>query len=362
MFFRWCLLFGAALLLINAACRSFRTLDGAVQFTGWLVITVYLANVITRWVVSRIPRKIVNSEGKAVLITGCDTGFGNELALRLDSCGFTVFAGCLSPDCEGAVELKQRCSSKLHILPLDVTRYDQILAAVKEVETHLDGRDLWALVNNAGVAIFSEIEWCSMAAIEHMFDVNVLGAVRVTKAFLPLLRKCKGRVVVVSSVAGHFTYPGFMSYSMTKHALVSFGDGLRREMRKWGVTVVTIEPSMYRTRITRSDVLTGALDNSWQKTPDPIKEAYGFPYYEDFRGRMQKMAMKARPHLEEVVDSLEQAVREKKPRITYRCSGPSDKVRLWLMSILPVPLLDFLICYVIQPSHRQLSGGNGKTT
>ncbi|GFS55990.1 17-beta-hydroxysteroid dehydrogenase type 6 [Nephila pilipes] len=171
----------------------------------------------------------------------------------------------------------------------------------------------------------------------------------------------KVKLLLKEIIQGHITYPGFLSYSMTKHSLVAFADGLRREMLKWGVTVTSIEPSMYKTRIARSDVLTGALDNSWERTPDAIKEAYGFPYYEDFKGRMQKLATHARPYLDEVVDSMEQAVTEVRPKLVYRCSGPADKVRQWIMSILPTQLLDMVICYVIQPSHRQLSGGGRST-
>lgn len=119
-----------------------------------------------------------------------------------------------------------------------------------------------------------------------------------------------------------------------------------------------------RTRIARSDVLTGALDNSWEKTPEAIKEAYGFPYYQDFKVRMQKLAGKARPYLKEVVDCMEQAVSVVHPKLSYRCSGPADKIRFWIMSILPTQLVDLIICKLIQPSHRQLSGGisNGKTS
>lgn len=351
--------FFVALVTLLFAAMKDQAVDYLFASLGFTVVVVYTANIITRWILSILPKEVVSSEGKAVLITGCDTGFGLELVKRLSGKGFTVYACCLSLDSEGALELAkgQFGPGEIKVLQLDVTKHDQVQAIVKKVEADLGDKELWSLVNNAGVAIFSELEWCSMSIIEHMFNVNVLGAVRVTKAFLPLLRGVKGRVVVVASVAGHVTYPGFLSYSMTKHSLVAFADGLRREMLKWGVTVASIEPSMYKTRIARSDVLTGALDNSWERTPDAIKEAYGFPYYEDFKGRMQKMAMHARPYLDEVVECMEQAVTEVRPKLVYRCSGPADKVRLWVMSLLPTQLLDILICHVIQPSHRQLSGG-----
>ncbi|XP_035212244.1 17-beta-hydroxysteroid dehydrogenase type 6-like [Stegodyphus dumicola] len=352
------LLILGGLISIASMWNSVNAMFGVI---GWVIVVVYTANVLTRWVLSIIPKLKVCPAEKAVLITGCDTGFGLDLAKRLHAAGFTVYACCLSLDSDGAKELEQM---SVKVLPLDVTQYDQVHSLVRKVEEELGDKDLWCVVNNAGVAIFSELEWCSMSVIEHMFDVNVLGAVRVTKAFLPLLRRSKGRVVIVASVAGHLTYPGFLSYSMTKHALVSFADGLRREMLKWGVSVVSIEPSMYKTKISQSDVLTGALDNSWEKTPEAIKEAYGFPYYQDFKVRMQKMALHARPYLDEVVDCMEVAVVSVWPKISYRCSGPADKIRLWFMSLLPTQLLDILICQIIQPNHRQLSGGqkNGKSS
>lgn len=357
------LIFCVCLVVVCVSTVAFTGVGVLVSRVGMAVVVVYSANIITRWILSLMPKEAVNPEGKAVLITGCDTGFGLSLAHRLRSYGFHVYACCLSEDSQGAKELSE-LPERMEVLKLDVTKYEEVQNVVKHVETDLGNRDLWCVVNNAGVAIFSELEWCSMSVIEHMFHVNVLGAVRVTKAFLPLLRRSRGRVAIVASAAGHITYPGFLSYSMTKHALVSLADGLRREMLKWNVGVVSIEPTMYKTRIAHSDVLTGALDNSWDKTPDAIKEAYGFPYYEDFKGRMQKLARKARPYLEEVVDCMEQAVIAVRPKICYRCSGPSDKVRYWLMSLLPTQIVDLLICHVIQPSHRQLSGGsrNGKSS
>jgi len=164
----------------------------------------------------------------------------------LDNLGFKVYAACLQVSCAGAQDLKNKSSNRLQLVPLDVTRQDQVDSAYQFVSNSLGHRKLWAVVNNAGVACSSEIEWCPMSTFEKMMQVNTFGPVRVTKAFLPLLRQSAGRVVNVASVAGRVTVPGFTPYAMSKYAAVAFTDGLRRELKKFSVSVHVIEPSLYR--------------------------------------------------------------------------------------------------------------------
>ena len=128
--------------------------------------------------------------------------------------------------------------------------------------------ELWAIVNNAGIAHVTEMEWCSMENLQRLLDVNTVGPARVTKTFLPLLRRAQGRIVIVASTAGikedeiewrkpneilklikslgRIVLPSMVPYSMSKFAAVALGEGLRREMKKWSVTVHTIEPSFYK--------------------------------------------------------------------------------------------------------------------
>ncbi|XP_013793039.2 D-beta-hydroxybutyrate dehydrogenase, mitochondrial-like, partial [Limulus polyphemus] len=181
-------------------------------------------------------------------VIGCDTGFGHELAKRLDSLGFHVFAGCLKPTDNGAQKLRSSCSDRLEIVELDVTDEKMVSETAKHVKTHLDDHNIqfWALVNNAGVATFAEQEFCPVSEVQRMFEVNVFGTMRLTKAFLPLLRAGKGRIVFVASYAGRLTISGLVGYSMTKHAVISYADGIRNEMRDWGVQTVLIEPSLYQ--------------------------------------------------------------------------------------------------------------------
>ncbi|KAL8566132.1 hypothetical protein ACOMHN_005108 [Nucella lapillus] len=265
----------------------------------------------------RMPPTFVDPAGKAVFITGCDSGFGYSLAHRLDTRGYRVFAGCLAPDREGAEQLKKSCSPNLQVVPLDVTDDWQVQKALKVVKDKCEEGALWAVVNNAGIAAFTEIEWCSVDQFQRILDVNVLGVVRVTKAFLPLLRTSKGRVINVASLAGRFTIPAFAAYSMSKKACIAFSDALRLEMKKFEVDVVTIEPGLYRTPIVQEEYLINLNRKSWAETPSAVKEDYGEEYFNAFLQNMTQQMKRARPNVEEVVDLMVLAVCAERPRHRY---------------------------------------------
>ena len=143
----------------------------------------------------------ISPRNRAVLITGCDSGFGHQVCYKLDSYGFHVFAGLLSTDSESAEKLRNNCSNRLKILKLDVTQVEDVKNAVKQIEE--SGLELWALLNNAGIAQYALTEMgTDVEVFQKIFAVNVFGLVRVTKHCLPLLRKSGGRVVNMSSVAG----------------------------------------------------------------------------------------------------------------------------------------------------------------
>lgn len=280
----------------------------------WSLVTALclgLALILIPW-----PRGTVAPEDKAVLITGCDSGFGHSLALNLDRQGFTVFAGCLFSDREGARSLKEN-SKNIQVVQLDVTDDWQVRKAVQTVKENLNGKVLWALVNNAGIATFQEIEWCSVTQFQQIMDVNVIGVVRVTKAFLPLLRGGEGRVINVASLAGRFTVPAFAAYSMSKKACIAFSDGLRQEMAKFGVKVITIEPGLYRTPIVESDYLINANRRSWAETPSEVKEVYGEEYFDAFCKSISLHMRRARSNVGEVVKQMEEAVTSANPKHRY---------------------------------------------
>ncbi|XP_065287385.2 short-chain dehydrogenase/reductase family 9C member 7-like [Dermacentor albipictus] len=337
--------------------------------------------------------KHVDPEGKAVLITGCDSGFGLELALRLHSRGMRVFAACLLPDSLGANKLRALSSSpseegrgSVHVIaPMDVTSDSQVEDAVQQVTKILaaqgrtdkegddqgagrpDGDDgvaeaprLWAVVANAGVIWASELEWGSLEPMRRMLEVNAVGVARTVRAFLPMVRRTKGgRVVITTSLWGYFAIPFSVAYSMSKCAARFFADGLRREMKKFGVRVVSIEPNMYATNLTADGILLPAMDKLWQETSEEVRRDYGQGYYELSRQYLRRQLVKSRTEIHEVVDAMETAVLARRPRLAYRPDGPLRALQFGLLEIAPPLVQDAFLIRDTQPPASTLPGNRG---
>ena len=118
-------------------------------------------------------------------------------------------------------------------------------------------------------------------------DVNLWGMVSITKAFLPLLKRTKGRVVNVASSSGRLSTPGAAAYCISKYGVEAFSDSLRIEMRHFGVTVHIIEPGNFRTNITSADKNVQHLDKLWKNLDVDTKECYGIKFYE--KGKSQSV-------------------------------------------------------------------------
>ncbi|XP_068201942.1 D-beta-hydroxybutyrate dehydrogenase, mitochondrial-like [Palaemon carinicauda] len=277
---------------------------------------------------------------KCVLITGCDTGIGHALALHLHDQGFRVFAGCLLADTggEGAQKLRGLGSSRLHILQMDVTQQEQIEDALQQIKKLIpEGESLWALVNNAGVTAFGEVEWVPLETYRRVTDINLFGLIAVTKAFLPLIRRSQGRVVNIASVCGHITRPGLSPYVLSKFAMEGFSDCLRHEMKPWGVDVCIIEPCNYSaaTQITTEEQVLRQGDSMWTKMDEGVREDYGREYF-DFVINIAKMHCKSGlSNLQPVLESISEAVTQKYPRARYRPITHYYFVKLFIATHLP---------------------------
>src|SRR6266568_4897165 len=161
----------------------------------------------------------------SVVVTGASTGIGEACALRLDRRGFRVFAGVRREVDGGA--LKQKASSRLTPILLDVTDASSIKSAAAAVVAALGEEGLSGLVNNAGIAIAGPLEFLPIDELRRQFEVNVIGQIAVTQAFLPLLRKGHGRIVNMGSIAGKSALPFTGPYCASKFALEALTDSLR---------------------------------------------------------------------------------------------------------------------------------------
>jgi NAD(P)-dependent dehydrogenase (short-subunit alcohol dehydrogenase family) len=183
---------------------------------------------------------------KSVLITGSSTGIGRASALLLDKRGYQVFAGVRKSSDGDA--LRNASSGKLIPVILDVTESESIAKAVKTVSEETNG-ELYGLMNNAGISDGGPIELTPISVIRNVLEVNVISVFAVTQAFLPLLRKSKGRVVNTGSGFGLIALPGTSVYSASKFAVEAISESLRVELRPFGISVSVIEPGAIATEI-----------------------------------------------------------------------------------------------------------------
>jgi NAD(P)-dependent dehydrogenase (short-subunit alcohol dehydrogenase family) len=182
---------------------------------------------------------------RSVVVTGASTGIGAACAQYLDERGFRVFASVRKQ--ADADRISASGSARLEPLFLDVTDAESIAKAAESVEAELQETGLAGLVNNAGVSVDVPLECVDPGALRHQLEVNSIAPVVVTQAFLPLLRRARGRVVNVSSVNGRVATPFSGPYCMSKFALEAFTDCLRQELADWGMHVASVQPGAIET-------------------------------------------------------------------------------------------------------------------
>jgi NAD(P)-dependent dehydrogenase (short-subunit alcohol dehydrogenase family) len=192
-----------------------------------------------------------------VLITGASGGVGTALTRALDEAGWRVFAGVRSPDAAAAVE---DLGGDVKAVQLDLTDDDSIRRAAATVTSEVGGQGLAGLVNNAGIIVQGPLELVPVHALRRQFEVNVIGQIAVTQAFLPLLRRGTGTLVNMGAATGRVTVPMLGPISASKTALESLTDALRMELKHQGVGVTIIEPGAMETSIFDKAAASGAAD------------------------------------------------------------------------------------------------------
>ena len=187
------------------------------------------------------------------VVTGASSGIGRGAVKVLVGHGWRVFAGVRKS--ADADSLRQEFGDKVEPLLFDVTEQGAVRAAAEQVRIRLNGQTLKGLVNNAGMGLGGPLMHQPVDQIRRVFEVNALGAVIVSQAFIPLLGAdatlagAPGRIVNISSVAGKFGPPFMGDYAMSKHAVEAFSDVLRRELMLYGIDVIVIGPGAVATPI-----------------------------------------------------------------------------------------------------------------
>lgn len=276
------------------------------------------------------------SPPRHVVITGASSGIGRAAALRLDGEGVTVHAGVRKP--EDAASLEAEASDRLAGVLLDVTDPDSISAATDEVSARVGDGGLRGLVNNAGISVPGPLEFLPLADLRHQLEVNVIGQIAVTQAFLPLLRRAGGRIVNVGSIGGRAATPFLGAYNASKFALEALTDALRMELRPWNLDVSIVEPGAVETPIWEKGL--AKADEIEAEIPDEGRRLYGDALdalREAARG-MEARAVSPDP----VIDAISQALFADRPRTRYLV-GAEARIRAVLAKLAPDRLQDALI-------------------
>lgn len=218
----------------------------------YLLLIITLVGLLTWIFTNRINRRnryIIPSQDDAIVITGCDSGIGLEIAKHFATkFSFKIICCFLHHgSSDGFMQLSELASQteeqKLILQQLNVTLNEDVeslVERIKSLQTKGSIRFVKAIINNAGVMIYGEFDWQTRDQIRNQVDVNLLGVLRITQALLPNIIESRGRIINVSSVCDSVMFPGVAVYAATKIALSKFSDLLAFEMRKFQVKIIKI--------------------------------------------------------------------------------------------------------------------------
>lgn len=269
------------------------------------------------------------------MITGASTGIGLAVTTELVRRGHTVFAGVRKQ--VDADKLRAQLGEGCIPLLLDVTDAETIRNAVTTAQQHLQGRGgIQCLINNAGIAHGGPLQHIPIESIRQDFEVNVLGLIAVTQAFLPLLgarpshEGKSGRIINISSVGGKISPPFIAPYVATKHAVEGLSHSLRRELRVYGIDVVIVGPGGVNTPI-------------WDKVDD-VEQFHDTAYYEPLKKFTENFIASGKKGLtmETIGRQIADIVEVPKPKIRYALVR--DRVPNWIIPrLIPNGILDKII-------------------
>jgi len=271
---------------------------------------------------------------RSVVITGASTGIGWATAKLLLDRGFRVFGSVRKP--ADADRLKTEFGANFIPLRFDVTDEAVVLSAAREVRAVLAGETLAGLVNNAGIAVAGPVLELSADEFRQM-EVNFIGPIIATQAFGPLLgsdpslKGPRGKIVMISSVAGKNGNPFSSAYSASKHAIEGLSESLRREMMLFGIDVIIIAPGAVKTPI-------------WGKADEVDISAYKNSPYFPAMERVRKFLL----HLgeiglppERIAARIADVLTSASPRVRYEITP--DPMRHLIRALLPKRVVDRII-------------------
>jgi NAD(P)-dependent dehydrogenase (short-subunit alcohol dehydrogenase family) len=271
-----------------------------------------------------------------VVVTGASTGIGEATARKLGELGFDVYAGVRKEaDAERVGQM-----AGVTPLMLDITDADSIAAAAA---TAGEG-PLAGLVNNAGAAITAPLEFIPIDQLRRQVEVNFIGHVAVTQAFLPALRRGSGRIVNISSIGGKLALPLAGPYAASKFAIEGMSDSLRREVAQHGVDVIVIEPGGVKTPIWDKGL---AEANEMRASFGPEAERLYGKLFDKIQAEALKVANETGLEPGAAADVIAEAMTARRPRARYLI-GRDAKVRARMAAVLPDRVFDRLLAFALR--------------
>jgi NAD(P)-dependent dehydrogenase (short-subunit alcohol dehydrogenase family) len=256
--------------------------------------------------------------------------------MRMDGLGFQVFAG-VRREADGRA-LKQKTSERLTPILLDVTDEARIESAAEAVRAAVGESGLAGLVNNAGISVAAPLEFVPLEDVRRQLEVNVVGQIAVTQAFLSLIRQGHGRIVNVGSSNGRLSVAFLGPYCASKFAMEAVTDSLRQELRPWGIAVSIVQPGSIDTPIW--DKGQAAADELEETLPQRAHELYdnAIPAVREAARREAKGSIPA----DEVAKAVAHALTAKRPKTRYLV-GRDAQIQGALALLVPDRVRDWLI-------------------
>lgn len=276
---------------------------------------------------------------KYVVVTGVSSGIGLATAVELTRHGWHVF-GSVRHAADGervAAELGRELSSNFTPLLFDITDETAVAEVAEQVRAAVGQSGLAGLVNNAGITVPGPLAYMPLAEFRQQLEINLVGTLAVTQAFLPLLGMGKnvgfppGRIINIGSVSGRITYPFMGAYAASKHGLEAMSDALRRELLPYGIDVIVVQPGTTKTPI---------IEKFAGQTAQYAHTPYG-SILAKIDAQVDKRRASAIP-VEVVSRTIRVALEAKRPKTRYAL--PRKRLTGWLLPRwLPDRWFDWLV-------------------
>ncbi len=265
-------------------------------------------------------------EQKLAVVTGASSGIGLLTAIELARSGFRVVATMRNLSKRTRLDEAAAAANvvkNIEVRRLDVTEFASHTSFAAEIDRDFGRLDV--LVNNAGFSMAGFAEDCTLEELREQFETNFFGAVSMSKAVLPIMRRQhRGHIIQVSSIAGRCAHPCLSSYSGSKFALEGWSESLRLEMKPLGINVVLVEPGSFETDIWEVNVRVAkrAFDTASPNHQRSLR----------FRDYVQKKVVKRDARI--VAQLITRVANDPNPRLRYLV-GPDAKLFSWMMKLVP---------------------------